>query len=206
MAKKKKIVYDVSLRRENSNKMLNDLRTGKAGIFGIGNQKVKDQIDHIYTSERPYLNDALARWNVDESQINMVEPIIITVIEGITHRDKKDGYIRGSKYSTDMIAFSDKQIFVYSKEWHALDYSYKVVCHEFYYEDIVSVGIVEKNQHEATETKKFFGSRIEVKPIRYVRLVFKLSGWDFSTSYFDTNLVPLQTIQGAINLIRQKKA
>ena len=206
MAKRRKLPYDLALSRPKRKNTFNYLVRGRASIFGIGNDDAKHRIDEIYRIERPQFSEALARWNVELSEVELIEPIAVDVIGGITHVDKKDGYIRGSKYYVDYIAFSEDKIYVYSKEWHTLDYAYNVTTYEFSYEDICSVGIVEENVHEVTEKRRLVKSnRIRNKEARYVRLEFQFNGWRYSTSLFSTEVVPIEKLQAAIRLIRQKK-
>lgn len=207
MAKRRKLPYDLALSRPKRKNTFNYLVRGRASIFGIGNDDAKHRIDEIYRVERPQFSEALTRWNVELSEVELIEPIAVDVIGGITRVDKKDGYIRGSKYYVDYIAFSEDKVYVYSKEWHTLDYAYNVTTYEFSYDDICSVGIVEENVHEVTEKRRLVKSnRIRNKEVKYVRLEFQFNGWRYSTSLFSTEVVPIEKLQAAIRLIRQKKA
>jgi len=172
--------------RDNGQKNITYLSTGKVGCLGIGNKKAMASIDEIARSEGATFKEALSRWNVDESEARLIEPVIVRGPCGLLSRVGKDRRRRWNEYMTYILGFTDKQVLVLTKKWNVHDTDVVTVTEELFYKDVTSITIIETEMGNS--------------------LTLKVMGEQFTSGYMSKDILTQDMIQGARNLLREKKS
>lgn len=153
---------------------------------------------------------ALAKLGMDESELNMIEPIWFWGPspkapdgKGSHIKKGKDGEYRTSSYNAVAVFFSENQVFIYQRIWSMVNDNQKETVEEYFYKDVVSVSTAS----ESTSFTEMQGKKEVSTTVNFEEFRLRTTGGDAAQAGVDRKAAPEieRQIQGMKNLVRDKK-
>ena len=153
---------------------------------------------------------ALNKLGVDETEVQEIEPIIISGYDyddtGLLFRKGKDGKWRTNKYETVLMFFAKNEVHCYSNTFWTTKYNQKEATDVYFYGDIVSASTT-TGQVQIKDNKGRLLVNKDGSPVLYTYESFKLQtsgGTSLHVTISDTEL-SRRSINAMRQLLREKK-